>query len=52
VKFNDIYSGDVYTSGADIADAVADDILTMLEVDATGHITKVKEVTLVAADIT
>jgi len=52
VKFNDIYSGDVYTSGADIADAVVDDILTMLEVDATGHVTKVKEVTLEAGDIT
>ena len=51
VKFNDIYSGDVYTSGADIDDAVATNILTMLEVDATGHITKVKEVTLEAADI-
>lgn len=51
VKFNDLYTGSVYVSGADIDDAVATNVLTMLEVDATGHIVKVKEVTLGAGDI-
>ena len=51
VKFNDIYSGAVYTSGADIDDAVSTNILTMLEVDSTGHVTKVKEETLETSDI-
>lgn len=51
VLYNDLYTGSVYTSGADIDAAVADDILTMVEVDALGHVTKVKEVTLVTANI-
>jgi len=56
VKYNDLLSAystavSPYTSGADIATAVATNILTMLEVDASGHIVKAKEVTLAAGDI-
>jgi hypothetical protein len=51
VKYNDIYTGSAYTSGADIATAIATDILTMLEVDPTGHVVLVKEAILASDDI-
>lgn len=51
-SFNDIPTGlTAYTSGADIATAVATNHLGMYELDPTGHVVKFKEVTLAAADI-
>ncbi len=55
-KYNDLlssFTGYVagYTSGADIATAVAGDVLTMVELDANGRIVLLKEATLASGDI-
>lgn len=51
-KFNDIPTGlTAYTSGTDIAAAVATNHLGMYELDATGHVVKFTEVTLTSGEI-
>jgi hypothetical protein len=51
-KFNDIPTGlTAYTSGTDIAAAVATNHLGMYELDATGHVVKFTEATLASGDI-
>jgi hypothetical protein len=56
VKYNDLIASyatavEPYTSAADIATAVATNILTMMKVNAAGRIIEVKEVTLASGDI-
>jgi len=56
VKYNDLLTKyptavEPYTSGTAFAAAIGQ-VLTMLEVDTLGRIVKVKEVTLISADIT
>jgi len=51
-KFNDIPAGlTAYTSGTDIAAAVATNHLGMYELDATGHVVKFTEATLTSGEI-
>lgn len=51
-KLNDIPTGlTAYTSGTDIAAAIATNHLGMYELDATGHVVKFTEVTLASGDI-
>lgn len=56
VKYNDLVANltgavSPYTSGADIATAVAGNVLTMMKVNAIGRVIEVKEVTLESGDI-
>jgi hypothetical protein len=56
VKYNDLVANltgavSPYTSGADIATAVAGNVLTMMKVSSLGRVIEVKEVTLESGDI-